>query len=87
MIDHFPMAAWKQKVITAAILTGVTIFSAGAGFGISTAIASAAQLVGWAVGAGIGAIGGTVDTIIYSNDNPDYGQFLNRVKDGVVIGR
>lgn len=61
------------------------IFS-GAGFGISTAIASAAQLVGWAVGAGIGAIGGTVDAIIYSNDNQDYGQFLNRVKDGVVIG-
>jgi hypothetical protein len=86
VIDHFPMAAWKQKVITAAILTGVTIFSAGAGFGISTAIASAAQLVGWAVGAGIGAIGGTVDAIIYSNDNQDYSQFLNRVKDGVVIG-
>jgi predicted outer membrane repeat protein len=86
VIDHFPMAAWKQKVITAAILTGVTIFSAGAGFGISTAIASAAQLVGWAVGAGIGAIGGTVDAIIYSNDNQDYSQFFNRVKEGVVIG-
>ena len=86
VIDHFPMAAWKQKVITAAILTGVAIVSAGAGFGISTAIASAAQLVSLAVGAGIGAIGGTVDAIIYSVDNQDYSQFLNRVKDGVVIG-
>ena len=39
-----------------------------------------------AVGAGIGAIGGTVDAIIYSNDNQDYSQFLNRVEEGVVIG-
>ena len=86
VIDHFPMAAWKQKAITAAILTGVTIISAGAGFGVSAAISSAAQLVGWAIGAGVGAIGGTVDAIIYSTDNQDYSQFMNRVRDGVVIG-
>jgi hypothetical protein len=39
-----------------------------------------------AIGAGIGAIGGTVDAIIYSVDNQDYSQFFNRVKGGVVIG-
>jgi predicted outer membrane repeat protein len=84
--DHFPMAAWKQKAITAAIMTGVTIISAGAGFGISLAVSSAAQVVGWAIGAGIGAIGGTLDAVIYSNDNQDYSQFADRVKDGVVTG-
>ena len=84
--DHFPMAAWKQKAITAAIMTGVTIISAGAGFGISLAISSAAQVVGWAIGVGIGAIGGTLDAAIYSSDNQDYSQFAERVKDGVVTG-
>ena len=86
VIDHFPMAAWKQKAITVAIMAGVTIASAGAGFGVSTAVASAAQLVSWAIGAGIGAIGGTVDAVIYSTDNQDYSQFADRVKTGVVVG-
>lgn len=86
MTDHFPMATWKQKVITGAILTAVAVFSAGAGFGISAAVASAAQLVSWAVGIGIGAIGGSIDAIIYSIDNQDYSQFMSRVRDGVVVG-
>ena len=86
VIDHFPMAAWKQKAITAAILTGVTVISAGAGFGISLAVSSAAQVVGWAIGVGIGAIGGTLDAAIYSSDNQDYSQFAERVKDGVITG-
>ena len=84
--DHFPMATWKQKVITGVIMTGITVISAGAGFGISAAVASAAQLVSLAIGAGIGAIGGTIDAIVYSIDNQDYSQFMYRVKDGIVIG-
>ena len=86
VIDHFPMATWKQKAITAGIMAGVTIISAGAGFGISLAISSAVQVVGWAIGVGIGAIGGTIDAVIYSTDNQDYSQFAERVKDGVVTG-
>ena len=86
VIDNYPMAAWKQKVITGSILSAVTILSAGAGFGISASITAATQLISLAVGAGIGAIGGTIDAVIYSNDNQDYGQFLSRVKEGVVAG-
>ncbi len=84
--DHFPMATWKQKVITGAILTGVALFSAGAGLGISAAITSGAQLVSWVVGIGIGAIGGSIDAMIYSIDNQDYSQFKYRVRDGIVVG-
>ncbi len=86
VINHFPMAAWKQKAITAIIMTIVAVASGGAGLGVSAAVASGAQLVGLAIGIGVGAMGGTLDAFIYSNDNQDYGQFLNRVKDGVLIG-
>ena len=86
VINHFPMAAWKQKAITAIIMSTVFVASAGAGLGISAGVASAAQLVSLAVGAGIGAMGGTLDAVIYSNDNQDYSQFADRVKDGVVTG-
>ena len=86
VINHFPMAAWKQKAITAIIMTIVAVAYGGAGLGVSAAVASGAQLVGLAIGIGVGAMGGTLDTFIYSNDNQDYGQFLNRVKDGVLIG-
>ncbi|WP_295609632.1 right-handed parallel beta-helix repeat-containing protein [uncultured Methanobrevibacter sp.] len=86
VINHFPMAAWKQKAITAIIMTTVAVVSGGAGLGVSAAVASGAQLVGLAIGIGVGAMGGTLDAFIYSNDNQDYGQFLNRVKDGVLIG-
>jgi hypothetical protein len=65
---------------------GSIVAAVCAGFGISLAVSSAAQVVGWAIGAGIGAIGGTLDAVIYSNDKQDYSQFADRVKDGVVTG-
>lgn len=80
VVDHFPMAKWKQTVIAGGIMLAIAIVSAGTVFGVSAAIASAAKLVTIAIGAGIGAIGGTIDTYIYSNDNQDYSQFASWLK-------
>lgn len=84
MIDHFPMPAWKQWVIEGAIHLGITILASSCGF--ATASISLAHAINTLIGIGVGAIGGTIHGLIYSNDNQDYSTMLNKIIAGISVG-
>lgn len=86
VVEHFPVAAWRQDLAEAIITAGITLISGGASFGISSAGIAAAHFINLAVGAGVGAAGGLLNALTYSHDNQDYSQFSDRLFSGISDG-
>lgn len=86
VIDNFPMAAWKQKMITATISIAIIVASSFSGFGIAATMGAASYLATVAAGTVIGSIGGAIDALIYSNDQQDYGEFGTKLLQGISLG-
>ena len=84
MIDHFPMPAWKQWTIEAGIHLIITLVASCCGF--ATASITIAHTINMLLGIGIGAIGGTIHGLIYSNDNQDYSTMVNKIMAGISTG-
>lgn len=86
VVDHFPMAAWRQDLLEAGITLTITAVTAGISWGISAAGVAAAHFINTLVGAGVGAVGGLAHAFIYSNDNQDYSTFSDKLIDGISTG-
>ncbi|WP_407374398.1 hypothetical protein [Methanobrevibacter sp.] len=86
VVDHFPMAAWKQELIETAILAGTTIITAGVSWGITAAGVACAHAINMLVGTATGAIGGLINGFVYSVDHQDYSTFTKRLMDGINDG-
>ena len=86
VVDHFPMAAWKQELIETAILAGTTIITAGVSWGITAAGVACAHAINMLVGTTVGAIGGLINGFVYSVDHQDYSTFTKRLMDGINDG-
>ena len=84
--NKFPMAAWKEDLIYVGITLGITAITAGISWGVSATGIAAAHAINVFVGAGVGAIGGSVRGLIYSIDHHDYSTFGDKLIDGINTG-
>lgn len=86
VVDHFPMAAWKQDLIETGIFVGITAISGGISFGISATGIATAHMINLAVGTVVGGVGGMINGFIYSVDHQDYSTFANKILSGINQG-
>lgn len=86
VVDHFPMAAWKQDLIETSIFIATTIISSGVSYGITAAGIAGAHFINLLVGATVGGLGGMINGLVYSVDHQNYATFGERLMAGIYDG-